>query len=73
MTHPILKESQALSEQITKWRRTLHSNPELGFQEHQTAQFIFDILEELEFKSIKLNVGQTGVVASLGSGSPCIA
>jgi amidohydrolase len=73
MTLSILKESQALSEQITKWRRGFHANPELGFQEYQTAQFVVDVLEEFGFESIKQHIGRTGVVATLGSGSPCIA
>lgn len=68
----ILEESKALSKQITQWRRHLHANPELGFQEVKTARFITSRLQELGLEP-RVNVGRTGVVASLGTGKPCIA
>lgn len=68
----LLKESEALAAQILQWRRQLHANPELGFKEFETSKFIADKLEELGL-NVKRNVGRTGVIASLGSGKPCIA
>jgi amidohydrolase len=68
----ILEESKALSDQIINWRRHFHANPELGFQEKKTGTFIFNILQDLGMKP-KSEVGRTGVVASIGSGNPCIA
>lgn len=32
-------------QKIVNWRRHLHCYPELSFQEHQTAQFVFDTLQ----------------------------
>ncbi len=68
----ILKESKDLAEQIIQWRRHLHANPELGFKEFETSKFIGGELEKLGLHP-RYNVGRTGVVASLGSGKPCIA
>ena len=68
----LLNESEALAAQIIQWRRQLHANPELGFKEFETSKFIADKLEELGL-NVKRNVGRTGVIASLGSGKPCIA
>lgn len=68
----LLEESKALAKQIVEWRRFLHSYPELGFKEFETAKFIGGELEKLGLNP-KYNVGRTGVVASLGTGKPCIA
>ena len=35
-----------LQSSLVEWRRKLHQKPELGFQEHLTAQFIEQKLEE---------------------------
>lgn len=32
--------SLSLIEETTGWRRMLHAQPELGYQEHQTAQMV---------------------------------
>lgn len=61
-----------LSEQLTssmiEWRHHLHAHPELGFQEHQTAQFVESKLTEwgIEFQN---QIGGTGIVASIQSGT----
>lgn len=43
----------AVSEQVTHWRRYLHENPELSFQEENTSQFIYETLES--FGGIELS------------------
>ncbi len=56
-------------------RRTIHQNPELGFQEHETAKFITGKLDELGINYIT-HIGGTGIVATLGDTNmdgPCIA
>ncbi|MHA2053493.1 MAG: M20 metallopeptidase family protein [Candidatus Hodarchaeales archaeon] len=68
----ILSESKAKSAQIISWRRHLHKYPEVGFQEEETAKFIAKQLESFGL-SVKTQIGKTGIVASLGSGRPCIA
>ncbi|MBT0781197.1 M20 aminoacylase family protein [Paracoccus sp. pheM1] len=50
------------------WRRQLHRNPELGFQEHETAGFIAAKLAEFGYE-VRRGIGRTGVVGSLAKGS----
>lgn len=49
--------------ELIKIRRKIHSNPELGFKEHQTALFIYNYLKKIGIKKIKKDVITTGVVA----------
>jgi len=72
MSNEVLEKSRAISEQIIKWRRSIHSNPELGFQETETAKLITNVLTQLGLK-VQTNVGRTGVTATFGNGEPCIA
>ncbi len=53
-------------------RRRLHQWPELGFQEVQTANLIGETLSALGIP-FRSGLGRTGIVASLGNGSPTIA
>ena len=72
MADQILDKSKALTEDIIKWRRYLHKHPELGFKEIETAKFIEEQLTSFGLKA-RTGVGKTGVIASIGSGKPCIA
>jgi amidohydrolase len=65
----MLDKALALSEEITRLRRTIHANPELSFQEYQTAALVADTLTEIGGYDIRTGVGKTGVVAELGSDS----
>ncbi|HWV24781.1 MAG TPA: amidohydrolase [Thermomicrobiales bacterium] len=42
-------------------RRHLHQHPELAFEEHETAKFVVERLEQLGVEDIKTGVGRTGV------------
>jgi amidohydrolase len=42
-------------------RRYLHENPELGFQEHNTARFVAERLQALGVEDIRTRINQTGV------------
>src|SRR5690625_7299596 len=50
-------------------RRYLHRNPEVSFQEFETAQYIADFYEKLNIPH-QTNVGGNGVVATLEGGKP---
>ena len=56
--------SDELFEWIVELRRTFHQNPELGFKEEKTSEYICSILKKLKIK-FKKGVAQTGVVAKL--------
>ncbi len=60
---PIKNRLAEMHAEITGWRRHLHTNPELLFDVHQTAQFVVDRLTEFGVDDITTRVGRTGVVA----------
>lgn len=46
VTTTVLSElSEKLQEELVGWRRYLHENPELSYQEEKTAQFVYETLE----------------------------
>ncbi len=51
-------------EQAVAWRRQLHANPELSFEEHETADFVFDTLSSFEGLELERPT-PTSVVARL--------
>lgn len=58
-----------VKEDVIRWRRHLHENPELSFQEEQTAQFVFDTLTS--FGNLELSrPTKTSVMARLIGNSP---
>ncbi len=60
------EEYSKIKNQIVSIRRKIHQNPELGFQEFETAKLIADILEEYSITYTK-GVAKTGVVATIGN------
>lgn len=67
----MLKEAQALADQLVAWRREIHAHPELSFQEHGTARLVAETLESFGVE-VQTGVAKTGVVGYLGEGSPII-
>lgn len=67
--HSLVEQIQG---QIAGWRRRIHRQPELGFQEHKTAALIVETLEPMGYR-IQTGIGRTGVVAEHGQGKPVIA
>jgi len=53
--------------QVVAWRHAFHRNPELGFQEHETARFVADTLRSLGLE-VHERIGGTGVVGVLRRG-----
>jgi amidohydrolase len=69
----MLKEAREIQGRLTRWRRTIHCQPELGFDVHRTAELVATILADLGLR-VRTGVGKTGVVGYLGAGSgPVIA
>ncbi len=61
---------QVPHEELVRYRRHFHANPELSLQEHKTAAFIERELRECNFDDIRTGVGQTGILATLKGGKP---
>ena len=68
----MLQRARTLSEPLVSLRREIHRQPELGFQEHQTAQLIATRLAQLGI-AVRQGVAKTGVVGDLGTSGPRIA
>jgi amidohydrolase len=65
---------KALFDDMVEWRRDLHRNPELSFQEHRTSAWIAGLLESWGFE-VRRGIAGTGVWARLSGGRPgrCVA
>lgn len=69
----MLSKALAINDEIVRLRRTIHANPELSFQEYETAALVADTLNEIGGYRVRTQVGKTGVVAELGDSGPLIA
>jgi amidohydrolase len=67
-----LARAQALTPQLTAWRRAIHQHPELGFHETRTAALVAEVCAGLGWR-VQCGVGRTGVVAEFGEGGPILA
>ncbi|MPT57125.1 MAG: amidohydrolase [Alcaligenaceae bacterium] len=56
-----IEVSDTHAQDMTTWRRTLHRNPELGFEEYETAAFVAERLREWGIET-HTGIGGTGVV-----------
>ncbi|MER9489955.1 amidohydrolase, partial [Mesorhizobium sp. M0563] len=45
-----------LQREATEWRRYLHENPELDFQEHNTAKFVTEKLASFGINHIETGI-----------------
>lgn len=59
--------SKAFIEEVSTWRKHLHSHPELGFDEHHTAQFVAERLQSFGI-TVHTQVANTGVIGILKKG-----
>lgn len=66
----ILSQAKDLFSYTRDLRRDFHRHPELGFQEHRTAEIIVRELSNLEGMVIQTRIAGTGVVATLEGGKP---
>jgi amidohydrolase len=53
----------AFHPELTALRRDLHAHPEIGFEEHYTAQRVVESLKVCGVDEIHTHIGRTGVVA----------
>ncbi len=59
---PILNRAAEMQAEIAGWRQHIHSNPELGFDVHNTAGFVANKLKEFGCDEIVTGIGRTGLV-----------
>lgn len=62
-------ESEELRDLIVHVRRHLHAHPELGFEEHATAQFIQEVLEAHGF-TVEAPLAGTGLYVDIDGAEP---
>ncbi len=60
---PIINRVAEFADEIAGWRRHIHENPELGYEEVKTAAFVADKLRSFGVDEIATGIGKTGVVA----------
>ncbi len=60
---PVLNRIAGLSEEMATWRQHLHQHPELGFDLHETADFVAARLREFGVDEIHTGIATTGIVA----------
>jgi amidohydrolase len=61
--------SVAYSSDVIRYRRHLHANPELSYQEHKTARFVADELRALGILP-REGIAETGVLAEIKGRNP---
>jgi len=67
MADAILDQARRYLDELTSIRRDIHANPELGLEEHRTAELVARKLEEWGLE-VHRGVGKTGVVGVLRNG-----
>ena len=60
---PIVNRIAAFDENMKKWRRNIHQNPELGLDCYETASFIEARLREFGIDEIHTGIAKSGIVA----------
>ncbi|MEQ8292396.1 MAG: M20 aminoacylase family protein [Roseovarius sp.] len=59
----VINRIAGFADDMTAWRRHLHTHPELGFDCHETAAFVVDRLREFGITEIETGIATSGVVA----------
>ena len=55
---------------VIAWRRHIHQNPELGYQEVKTAAYIAEALRDMPGFEVQTGIAKTGIKAVLKGGKP---
>ena len=69
MTMDIRKLSEAVQEQVVKWRRDLHQIPEIGNELPMTSKYVQDRLSEMGIPFVTM-VNGSGVLATITGANP---
>jgi hippurate hydrolase len=67
---PIKNRIADMVPQITEWRRDLHMNPELRFEEHRTSGVVAEKLRAFGCDEVVTGLGGTGVVGVIRGNKP---
>jgi amidohydrolase len=67
MPDDIIDRARRYSDELTEFRRDIHAHPELGLEEHRTAERVATKMAELGIE-VHRGVGKTGVVGVLRNG-----
>ncbi|WFU01376.1 M20 family metallopeptidase [Rhizobium sp. CB3171] len=59
---PILNRAAELQDEVTEWRRYIHTRPELMYAVENTAAFVAEKLKAFGVDEIVTGIGRTGVV-----------
>ncbi|MBP2192828.1 M20 metallopeptidase family protein [Nocardia goodfellowii] len=74
MSEPIYGEldarAAAVADQVVRWRRHLHQNPELSNREVQTAELIAEHLRSLDLDEVRTGIAGHGIVGVLHGSQP---
>ncbi|WP_253207142.1 M20 metallopeptidase family protein [Verticiella alkaliphila] len=65
-----LSLADATENQVIEWRRHIHANPELSYEEVNTARYIAEALGQMPGIEIQTGVAKTGIKAVLKGGKP---
>lgn len=65
---PVPNRLAAMAPELTEWRRDLHAHPELGLEEHRTAEVVAAKLAEWGI-AVHRGLARTGVVGTLKVGN----
>ena len=60
---PVINSIAAHAEEMKRWRRHLHANPEIEFECHETAAFVAERLREFGVDEIHEGIATSGLVA----------
>jgi len=74
LSNEIFKQALAIKEEITRLRRHIHQNPELGMKEYQTAALIKKELESygVEIVPIAMETGVLGIIKGEKAGADTV-
>ncbi len=62
--------TEAVTPRVIEWRRDIHQHPELGNQEHRTADLVAAHLRSLGLDEVRTGIAHTGVLGVLKGGRP---